>query len=215
MKDKKGSGKVIAQSVCNISDFAYMPEKGKNVFESKVSLKIHKAYSFANLLKPNATLNLGVKSLLRAESSENDLGAKTAVKTVDHRRYLSNASETFVFDFDDTINNCESILFDNDSEVDYNFGDDFSISSSINGSEKKQNRGAKTQRVLGGDNSNFRSVQLEIMEDFQKRISDLDQSRNIGQSEFKQATLESNRFSQDTLNRYAYFFNLNLAQTIA
>jgi hypothetical protein len=64
MKDKKGGAKIIAQSVCNLADNVYPPEKGKQVFEQKVNLKFHKALNFANLLKPHAALHLQIKSAL-------------------------------------------------------------------------------------------------------------------------------------------------------
>lgn len=90
MKDKKGNGKVISQAVCNLGELAYMPEKGKNVFESKLNLKFHKAYNFTNLLKPHAMLHLNVVSVLKDET-DRALSPKTALKTIDHRRYLSSA----------------------------------------------------------------------------------------------------------------------------
>ena len=45
IKDKKNRGTVIAQSVCNISDYVYMPSRGKHTFDQKVSLKFHKGMS--------------------------------------------------------------------------------------------------------------------------------------------------------------------------
>lgn len=70
MKDKKGGAKIIAQSVWNLSDNVYPPDKGKQVFEQKVNLKFHKALNFANLLKPHASLNLQIKSTLSTGKSE-------------------------------------------------------------------------------------------------------------------------------------------------
>lgn len=69
MKDKKGSGVVIAQSICNLADYVYMPNKGNMVFEQKASLKFHKAHTYSNLLKQAATLNLEIRSVLKNDGS--------------------------------------------------------------------------------------------------------------------------------------------------
>jgi hypothetical protein len=114
MKDKKGGAKIIAQSVCNLADNVYPPEKGKQVFEQKVNLKFHKALNFANLLKPHAALHLQIKSSLSTGRptilaiDEMDLCSgftpRTDFKTVDNRKYLTNAGESLVFDADQSLN---------------------------------------------------------------------------------------------------------------
>lgn len=97
MKDKKGGGKVIAQSVCNLGNIVYMPEKGKATFDQKLCLKFHKTTEHSNLLKPHSNLNLSVRSILQDEyENDTDLSYRTATKTIDHRRYVST-TEKLVF----------------------------------------------------------------------------------------------------------------------
>jgi len=124
MKDKKGAGKIIAQSVCNLADNLYDPNKVKMVFDQKVSLKFHKSHSFENLLKPHAVLNLSIKSILQNDGMECDLldttlTPRTATKTIDRRNYLTSAGESMIsdgfFDGDISLNlgdDLDHFLFD-------------------------------------------------------------------------------------------------------
>lgn len=120
LKDKKGNGKIIAQAVSNLAELVYMPEKGKNMFEQKLALKFHQAYSYSNLLKQHATLNLHVKSVISSGEADNDISFLTEQKTYDHRRYLSTASDKILFDVDQSIttdNDFESLMLEESPRV--------------------------------------------------------------------------------------------------
>lgn len=203
MKDKKGGGKVIAQSVVNLGNVVYMPEKGRATFDQKLSLKFHKTTEHSNLLKPHAGLNLSVKSTLQDESEQDpDMSYRTATKTVDHRRYLST-TEKIVFDADQTLNfenDFESWLLDDSMQLSSRLPDTLSNSSSICGSEKKQRSPVKTHRAHHESMHSYMNLQKEIKDDFEKNAPTLEQSRNFENHVLKDSTFGSYKNSQGTLD---------------
>lgn len=75
--------------------------------------------------------------------------------------------------------------------------DNFSSASSIHGSASKQKSDKK--KIPDGSQS-YRTMEREIRHDFQRNMSELDQSRNFTSRGPKEATLGSHQYSQDTLN---------------
>ena len=154
MKDKKGNAKVIAQWVCNISDLVYSPDKPNGIFEQKINLKFHKGYDAgANLLKPHATLNLNVKSVLDLNNLDvtSQFTPKTDMKTADHRRFMSDIDDSLIFDIEDKI-----IM---NSQI-----DDLSMIS-IGSVSKPKTKNRPIDALHSGSQS-YRSMQKEVMKDF-------------------------------------------------
>ena len=163
LKDKKGSASVIAQSVWNIADMVYMPTKGKQVFDQKVSLKFHKSFNHTNVLKQGATLNLNIKSMLKSEVDPTS-ASQTAKKTYDGRTNFDDSTcEQIVFDADQTLGTDmgNPDFFDCDSSRMSNFLEDLSSSSRMSSSSKHNAPlNAKFEQYEGS--MSYRSLKQEL-----------------------------------------------------
>ncbi|CAI2383848.1 unnamed protein product [Moneuplotes crassus] len=137
MKSSKNNAKIIGQAICNVADLIYPPDKNTIPFEQRINLKFVNSLGQVSCLKDYVTLNLNVKSTFNGGSgkygtSKSIFGGlekgghfnfETASQIPDD---ISNITESFAFDFDESM------------QMDSNFGSDLFEESPIRYSTNKK-----------------------------------------------------------------------------
>ena len=173
----------------------YLPERGKFAFEQKLSLKFHKSFTFSNILKQHAALNLLVTSVLVKDCDDNDMSWLTERKTVSKRQYLTNTDEKIIFDIDETINtdnDFESFWLEDSSALPSQWMNELSVNSWAQNVKSNKNK---------DDALSNRSLSL-TSQDFDNKIMTAlnGNGRNEYKMNIKSLSNKSNNVSYDTYN---------------